>query len=261
MRWLRFSRHGRIAYGMLDGERVIEVNGTPWGEHERTGSVHNLADITFEVPVIPNTLYCAGSNYTKHILAVAAQTGKQPNLPTSPHIGYRANNGLVAHNAAVIIPADATPHVHYEGELVVVIGKRARNLSKDEAMSCVFGYTIGDDVSERTWQKTDRTMWRAKNADTFNPMGPWIETDADVSKMETVVSVNGHVHTHFKTDEMLFDIPTFISDISTYMTLQPGDVIWMGTDGHSPDLVDGDEVAIEITGVGTLVNRFEKQKA
>jgi 2-keto-4-pentenoate hydratase/2-oxohepta-3-ene-1,7-dioic acid hydratase in catechol pathway len=261
MRWLRFSRQGRIAYGMLDGDRVVEVRGTPWAWHEPTGEDFDLSEVTLEIPVVPGTFYCAGANYTKHVLAVAAQQGREPNLPPSPHIGYRANSALVAHNVPVIIPADATDKIHYEGELAVVIGKTARNLSKADAMSCVFGYTIGNDVSERTWQKADRTMWRAKNADTFKPMGPWIETDVDLDAMETIVRVNGEVHTQFDTKDMLFDIPTFISDISAYMTLLPGDVIWMGTDGESPDLKDGDEVAIEITGIGTLVNRFEKQKA
>ena len=90
----------------------------------------------------------------------------------------------------MVIPPDASK-VQYEGELVVVIGKRAKHLSEAEALSCVLGYTIGNDVSERIWQKSDRTLWRAKNTDTFKPMGPWIETDVDLDALETSVRVNG----------------------------------------------------------------------
>jgi 2-keto-4-pentenoate hydratase/2-oxohepta-3-ene-1,7-dioic acid hydratase in catechol pathway len=128
-------------------------------------------------------------------------------------------------------------------------------------MSCVFGYTIGNDVSERTWQKADRGLWRAKNADTFKPMGPWIETDADPDKMETIVKVNGKESNRFRTNEMIFGITPFIVELTKYFTLWPGDVIWMGTDGASPDLKAGDVVEVEITGIGTLRNRFVAEKA
>jgi 2-keto-4-pentenoate hydratase/2-oxohepta-3-ene-1,7-dioic acid hydratase in catechol pathway len=111
-------------------------------------------------------------------------------------------------------------------------------------------------VSERTWQKSDRTLWRAKNADTFKPMGPWIETDVDLDALETRVRVNGAETTRFPTNAMLFGVATYISTISRYVTLYPGDVIWMGTDGTSPDLKAGDVVEVEITGIGTLRNPF-----
>ena len=106
-----------------------------------------------------------------------------------------------------MIPKDATEKINYEGELVVVIGKQVKHLSKADAMSCVFGYTIGNDVSERTWQRGDRTFWRGKNADTFKPMGPWIDTDVDIDAMQTVVRVNGKESLRFKTNDMIFDIP------------------------------------------------------
>jgi 2-keto-4-pentenoate hydratase/2-oxohepta-3-ene-1,7-dioic acid hydratase in catechol pathway len=120
----------------------------------------------------------------------------------------------------------------------------------------VLGYTIGNDVSERTWQREDRTFWRSKNTDTFKPMGPWIETDVDLDAMHTNVRLNGEVRTSFRTNDMLFGIPHFISTITRYLTLYPGDVIWMGTDGSSPNLKAGDVVEVEITGIGTLRNRF-----
>jgi 2-keto-4-pentenoate hydratase/2-oxohepta-3-ene-1,7-dioic acid hydratase in catechol pathway len=142
----------------------------------------------------------------------------------------------------------------------VVIGRKARHVSEAEARACVLGYTIGNDVSERVWQASDRTFWRAKNSDTFKPMGPWIETQADVDAMETVVRVNGKESTRFRTRDMLFGIDRFISTMSRYLTLHPGDILWMGTDGHSPDLQDGDVVDISITGLGTLSNRFVRER-
>ena len=165
-------------------------------------------------------------------------------------------NALIAHDEDVVIPATATEQIHYEGELAVVIGKKARHLSEHNAMDCVFGYTIGNDVSERSWQKADRGLWRAKNADTFKPMGPWIETSADLDKMETIVRVNGKESNRFRTGEMIFGVREFIVEMTKYFTLWPGDVIWMGTDGASPNIKAGDTVEIEITGIGTLRNRF-----
>jgi 2-keto-4-pentenoate hydratase/2-oxohepta-3-ene-1,7-dioic acid hydratase in catechol pathway len=126
-------------------------------------------------------------------------------------------------------------------------------------MSCVFGYTIGNDVSERTWQRGDRTFWRGKNADTFKPMGPWIDTDVDIDAMQTIVRVNGQDSLRFKTNDMIFDIPTYIEAMTRYLTLHPGDVIWMGTDGTSPDLKHGDVVEVELTGLGVLRNRFVRE--
>ncbi len=119
----------------------------------------------------------------------------------------------------MVIPATATEKIHYEGELVVVIGKKAKHLAEANAMSCVFGYTIGNDVSERTWQKADRGLWRAKNADTFKPMGPWIETDVDLDAMETIVKVNGKESNRFRTNDMIFGIKPFIVELTKYFTL------------------------------------------
>ncbi|MBV9251025.1 MAG: fumarylacetoacetate hydrolase family protein [Acetobacteraceae bacterium] len=261
MRWVRFSTAGRTAYGCLEADTVHEITGAPWDQHTRTGQAHRLADVTLEVPVKPPTFYAAGINYAAHIREMAAKRGEKPVFPAKADIGYRANNALLAHNQPVVIPLDATEKVNYEGELVVVIGKKAKHLTKADAMSCVFGYTIGNDVSERTWQRGDRTFWRGKNADTFKPMGPWIETNVDLDAMETIVRVNGSESLRFKTNDMIFDIPTYIAAMTRYLTLYPGDVIWMGTDGTSPDLKDGDVVEVELTGIGVLRNPFVREKA
>lgn len=255
MRWIRFSHEGRTAYGIVEGDRIVEVSGSPFGDHQHTARVHELSAVKIEVPVIPPTFYCVGLNYAAHIREAAAKFGTQPDLPKQPDVGYRAVNALVARGEQVVIPPGATK-VQYEGELVAVIGKRARNLSEAEALSCVLGFTIGNDVSERAWQKSDRTLWRAKNADTFKPMGPWIETDVHLDRLETRVRVNGSETTKFATNDMIFGVAAYIAAITRYITLVPGDMIWMGTDGTSPDLRAGDTVEVEITGIGTLRNPF-----
>ncbi|WP_034302680.1 fumarylacetoacetate hydrolase family protein [Herbaspirillum sp. RV1423] len=256
MKWIHFTAPGATtAYGILDGQHIVEVEGGPFGPHKLTECRHRLDEVKIEVPFIPRTFYAAGLNYVRHVKEYAEQQGKLPELPGQADIGYRAVNALIAHDEAVVIPYGAT-QVQYEGELAVVIGCKARRLTYENALSCVLGYTIGNDVSERNWQKTDRTFWRAKNSDTFKPMGPWIETDFDIDQANTTVRVNGEISSHFRTNEMLFDIRTFISTMTRNITLYPGDVIWMGTDGKSPNLRAGDVVEVEIDGLGCLRNHF-----
>ena len=259
MRWIRYTDQTGTHYGQLEGERVRRVDGTPFDAWTATDELTTLDRVRLEVPVVPRTFYCAGLNYAAHAIEAARKQGQEPRLPKHADIGYRANNALVAHGDNVIIPADART-VHYEGELVVVIGKQARHLAPEQALDCVLGYTIGNDVSERNWQRSDRTFWRAKNTDTFKPMGPWIDTGFDPAHARTRVSVNGVPKTEFPTGAMIFDVQTFISAMSRYLTLWPGDVIWMGTDGASPDLRGGDVVEIEITGLGTLRNTFVQEQ-
>src|SRR3979411_3316574 len=245
MRWLNFTADGETSWGIVEGDRVTAVSGDPFGEWQRTPHSHALAEVKIELPLVPRTFYCVGLNYLKHLKEAADKRGEVPNVPDRPEIGYRAQNALIAHDEDVVIPAGATEKIHYEGELVVVIGKKAKHLSDADAMSCVFGYTIGNDVSERSWQKADRGLGRAKNTDTFKPMGPWIETEVDLDAMETVVRLNGTETLRFHTNHLLCGISSFIATMTRYLTLYPGDVIWMGTDGTSPALAPGDVVEIE----------------
>jgi 2-keto-4-pentenoate hydratase/2-oxohepta-3-ene-1,7-dioic acid hydratase in catechol pathway len=259
MRWIRFTTAGQTHYGILEGTRVKQVQGDPFEGYQTTAIVHDLSAVKIEIPVMPRTFYCAGLNYAEHVMEAAKKLGTPPNLPTQADIGYRANNALIAHDEPVVIPKEATEKIHYEGELVVVIGKKAKHLTMENALDCVLGYTIGNDVSERTWQKSDRTLWRAKNSDTFKPMGPWIDTEFDPRGATTTVKVTGVASTIYKTNEMIFDVPTFLVAMTRFMTLWPGDVVWMGTDGHSPNLVSGDIVEVEISGLGTLRNPFMRE--
>jgi 2-keto-4-pentenoate hydratase/2-oxohepta-3-ene-1,7-dioic acid hydratase in catechol pathway len=153
-----------------------------------------------------------------------------------------------------VIPADATDQVQYEGELVVVIGKKCKNLTRENALDAVLGYTIGNDVSERSWQKADRTMWRSKNTDTFKPMGPWIETDVKLEDLVTKVRLNGEELIEFPTNSMVFGVVDFLVNMTTVLTLYPGDVVWMGTEGATANMKHGDRIEIEISGIGTLTN-------
>jgi 2-keto-4-pentenoate hydratase/2-oxohepta-3-ene-1,7-dioic acid hydratase in catechol pathway len=255
VRWIRFSVQHRTLYGILEGDRIREVTGDPFRGYEKRRRVHELHAVKIEVPVIPPTFYCVGLNYAAHVRADAARLGIEASLPRQPDVGYRAVSALVAHEEPVVIPHDAKT-VQYEGELAVVIGRRAKHLSEAEALSCVLGYTIGNDVSERNWQTSDRTLWRAKSTDTFKPMGPWIETEVELEALQTRVRVNDSEMTCFQTNDMLFGVHSYISAITRYVTLYPGDVIWMGTDGTSPDLKAGDIVEVEIDGIGILRNPF-----
>ena len=206
------------------------------------------------LPFEPKTFYACGLNYAGHVREVAHKIGQPAVLPPNPDVGYRANNSLVAHGEAIVIPKDATEQVQYEGELVVVIGKKAKHLSEAEAMSCVFGYTIGNDVSERSWQKADRGLWRAKNTDSFAPMGPWIETELDLGKLFTKIRLNGNELIQFPTNDMIFGVVDFLVAMTRYLTLGPGDMVWMGTEGATENMKHGDVCDVEIVGIGTLSN-------
>ena len=150
--------------------------------------------------------------------------------------------------------------MQYEGELVAVFGKKCRNVSPSEALDYVFGWTIGNDISERVWQRNDRTLWRAKNSDTFKPMGPWIVTGLVPDQLRTIVRVNGRVTEDFDTGNMIFDAPTFISEVSKYNTIQPGDIMWLGTDGIPENIKGGDVVEVEISNIGILRNPVVREE-
>ena len=254
MRWVRYEGDDGAVFGIVEGDDVEEMSGSPFDGYERTGKRQALADVKLLIPFEPKTFYAAGVNYEEHVREAAALLGREPDIPQKPDIGYRANNALIAHGEPIIKPADSTERFQYEGELVVVIGKEAKHLSEEDALSCVLGYTIGNDVSERTWQAGDRTLWRAKNSDTFKPMGPWIETDVDLDSLRTTVRLNGEVVSEFATNNMVFGVETYISAMTRYLTLHPGDMIWMGTDGATDNMKPGDVCDVEISGIGTLTN-------
>ncbi len=254
MRWARFEHAGTVRHGIVHDDGIEPVQGTPFGEHRTLGGRIDPAEVTWLPPVIPVNFYCVGLNYAEHVRMAAKLRGEEPVLPKKPDVGYRSVNALTGHEQPIVLPPDATERVEYEGELVCVVGRRAKHLARDDALDCLLGYTIGNDVSERTWQATDRTLWRAKNCDTFKPMGPWIETAFDLATARTKVRVNGRECIDFETGAMIHGVVDYLVAISRYMTLEPGDVLWMGTEGHAEPIGPGDVVEVEITGIGTLRN-------
>ncbi len=255
MIWCRFEAGGRISYGIVEGESVAAVEGIPWQEYKLTGTRHKLAAVKLLAPVIPGTFYCAGVNYRRHVIEMAKKRVVEPKFPERPDIGYRSPNAIIAHGEDIMKPKDAHDEFQYEAELVAVFGRTARRVSKENALDYVFGWTIGNDVSERVWQRNDRTMWRGKDADTFKPMGPWIVTGLHPKDLHTTVRLNGKVVESFPTGDMIFDAETFIAEVTKYCTIRPGDVMWLGTDGVPENMKPGDLCEIEITGIGTLSNR------
>jgi 2-keto-4-pentenoate hydratase/2-oxohepta-3-ene-1,7-dioic acid hydratase in catechol pathway len=258
--WCRVQTGGRPVYGLVQGEMVTVVDGSPFDRYTPTGTRLSLRDARLLVPVVPANFYAVGLNYRAHIEWAAARHGIPAKVPTQADVGYRSPNALVASGEPIVIPGDSPGPVEYEGELVAVIGRRVRNLSEAEALRCVLGYTLGNDVSERAWQKTDRTLWRAKNTDTFKPMGPFIVTDLDPDHQRISVRVNGRVVSEYDTSAMIFTAAHYISRMSRYLTLHPGDVIWFGCDGPTePPLGPGDTVEVVNEAIGALSNPVTRQ--
>jgi 2-keto-4-pentenoate hydratase/2-oxohepta-3-ene-1,7-dioic acid hydratase in catechol pathway len=260
MRWCRIELDGRAVYGQVEGDDVVLVDGSPFDIWLRTPRRVPVAAAKLLVPVVPPNFYAAGLNYRAHIEWGAKRRNATPSIPGQPDVGYRSANALVPSGADIVIPKDSTGPVEYEGELVAVIGRKAKHLSEDEALGCVLGYTLGNDVSERTWQRGDRTLWRAKNTDTFKPMGPTITTDLDPMARSIAVRINGRTVSEYDTKAMLFSVQRYIATMSRYLTLWPGDVVWFGCDNATePALQPGDVVEVVDDAIGVLKNRVVRE--
>jgi 2-keto-4-pentenoate hydratase/2-oxohepta-3-ene-1,7-dioic acid hydratase in catechol pathway len=255
MIWCRFQKDRLVAYGLVEGDAVVPVEGDPFSGYRTTADKLRLSEVKLLVPVLPGTFYAIGSNYHNHVVGRARVKGTTPKFYDAPRVGYRANSALIATEDNIVKPKAAGPRFEYEGELVAVIGKPARNVTPEQAAECIFGWTIGNDLTERDWQRDDPTNLRGKNADTFKPMGPWIVTGRDPSEMTTHVRLNGRSMHSFPTGKMLFSAAEIISAISRTNTLSPKDVVWLGTDEVPESVKPGDVIEIEITGIGVLRNR------
>jgi 2-keto-4-pentenoate hydratase/2-oxohepta-3-ene-1,7-dioic acid hydratase in catechol pathway len=252
MRYARCALDGREFFAIVEDDEIVEISSAPWTPHERADR-HPLSAVTLLPPVMPRTFYAAGFNYKAHNRH-HEDLGYDPvKVGPHPEVGYRAQSALVGHGDAIVKPSEVEGRFETEAEVVAVIGRTLKHATRDEAKAAVFGWTIGNDVSARAWQHADRTFWRAKNADTFKPMGPWIETDADPFTATTTVRRNGVVDAAFATGDMIFDPYDFLVEMTKYITVHPGDVLWMGADGNTPMDV-GDVIEIEISGIGTLTN-------
>jgi 2-keto-4-pentenoate hydratase/2-oxohepta-3-ene-1,7-dioic acid hydratase in catechol pathway len=254
MKWCRFQVGNHVSHGVVEDDTVIEVAGTPFGEHTVTRTAHRLDRVKLLAPHIPPILYAAGPNYRGHLEAMARRRGEPPKYPARPEPKLRSPRAIIGPDESIVVPRDSIGAVQPEGQLAVVIGRKVRNASLENALDCVLGYSIGNDVSQREWQRTDRTLFRAKNCDTFKPFGPWIVTGLDPGKLRIVVRHNGAVWEDFSSADQIWDLATWIHEMSKTATLHPGDVLWMGTEGADGDMVPGDVIEVEISGVGTLRN-------
>ena len=230
------------------GDRIELLDAAPWSPSSKmTGERLALADAKLLAPVEPTKIVCVGRNYRAH----AAELGNQ--VPTEPLLFIKPNSSLLAPNAAIELPP-ASERVEHEGEIGVVIGKKLKNVSAEEALCGIYGFTAVNDVTARDIQKREVQFTRAKGFDTFCPVGPAIVTDLDVEKLSVICRVNGEQRQRGDATQMVFGIPQLLSFISTIMTLEPGDLISTGTPEGVGPLRSGDTVEVEIPGIVTLKN-------
>lgn len=249
-RYVRYTANGVTSFGILDGQVVRELRGDLFASPSATGRTLRLDQVRLLAPVQPGKVIAVGLNYLSHLgeRPAASYPGLFAKLPTS----------IVGPEADVIYPDDAT-NLHFEGELVVVIGKRAQRVSVADAPAYVFGVTAGNDISEREWQRSDLQWFRAKASDTFGPLGPAIVTGLTYGDVLLETRVNGEVLQSQRTRDLVFDVPAIVSYVSRYVTLEPGDVIFTGTPQQTKAMKPGDVVEVEIEGVGVLRNRIVKK--
>lgn len=249
-RYVRYSVGGNTAYGLLEGQTVRELGGDLFSPPRPTGRTMRLDQVKLLAPIMPGKVIAVGLNYISHL-------GERPSA-TYPGLFAKLPTSIVGPEADVIYPADAT-NLHFEGELVVVIGRKAQNVSVADAPKYVFGVTAGNDISERDWQRSDLQWFRAKASDTFGPLGPMIVTGLNYGDLLLQTRVNGEVVQSQRTKDLIFDVPNVVSYISRYVTLEPGDVIYTGTPGSTKAMKPGDVVEVEIEGIGVLRNRIVKK--
>lgn len=250
MRIARFSHHDAIRFGIVDETDLVVLSGDPmFTGFETTGERVPLSEVTLLAPVIPRSkIVCVGKNYRDH----AAEMGGE--APAEPMLFLKPNTAVIGPNDAIVRPAQSE-RTDFEGELAVVIGRIAKNVSAENALDYVLGYTIGNDVTARDLQRSDGQWSRAKGFDTFCPLGPAIETDFDLGGGARVVTrVNGEVRQDGPISDMVRSVPDIIAYASAAFTLLPGDVILTGTPAGIGPFQAGDVVEVEITGLGVLRN-------
>jgi 2-keto-4-pentenoate hydratase/2-oxohepta-3-ene-1,7-dioic acid hydratase in catechol pathway len=254
VRIVRFAAQGDVSFGVLEGpgedpaDLVVAVaSGHPFAPMQLTGDRLPLAQVKLLAPVLPSKILGIGRNYADH----AAEMGGTP--PTTPSVFLKPNTAVIGPGDAITLPRDSE-HVDHEAELAVVIGRLCREVPRERAYDVVLGYTCGNDVTARDWQRSDGQWSRAKGHDTFAPLGPWVETELDVSDVAVRATVDGELRQDGRTADLVHDIPSLIEWITRYMTLLPGDVILTGTPAGVGPLAPGQSVSVSVEGIGTLTN-------
>ncbi len=244
-RYVRFSAGGEVAYGEQLGAEIHELTGTPFGDEGRSGRVFRTDEVRLLAPCVPGKVLAVGRNFASHLHGRDA--------PTEPGLFAKMPTSIIGPGEDIVLPPDAH-EVHYEGEMVVVIGRRASRVDAAEAGDCILGVTAGNDVSERRWQRNDLQWLRAKGSDTFGPLGPAIVTDLDHGDLLIRTRHNGAVVQSERSRDLIFPVEEVVAYASRYVTLEPGDVIYTGTPGSTSSVAPGDVVEVEVEGVGVLRN-------
>jgi 2-keto-4-pentenoate hydratase/2-oxohepta-3-ene-1,7-dioic acid hydratase in catechol pathway len=260
MRIARFSAGGDPQFGIVelaeDGgqhpDTVSVLTGDPIAMPvQLTGERRELDSVRLLAPVIPRSkVVGVGRNFAAH----AAELGNE--VPDTPLTFYKPNTSVIGPGELIIYP-DASNEVSFEGELAVVIGRICRSVPIERVPDVIFGYTVANDVTARDLQKRDGQWARAKGYDTFCPLGPWITTHQtldEVSDLRIRTTLDGEERQNGSTNLMVFSVPELVEYISSYTTLLPGDVILTGTPAGVGEMRPGQEVSIEIEGIGTLTN-------
>ena len=245
MKFAHYLAHGQVSYGVVDGDTLREITTTPFEEYQVTDHTHPVSDVKLLPPTAPSKILAVGLNYSSHLHDRPA--------PEQPLIFIKTPSSLIGPGDHIVRPKDIVT-MDEEGELVIVIKERCRNASKEDALKYVLGYTCGNDVSGREWQRGDGQWWRAKATDTFTSVGPYIADDIDPGNVMLRARINGKEVQAESTSYFIFDVPTVINWISRRMTLEPGDLVFTGTPGSTVNMKDGDVVEVEIEGIGVLSN-------
>lgn len=240
--------HGLDEHGIPTPETTVDLlKSHPYGELERLGVELPLGAVRVLAPVIPGKLVCVGKNYVDHVKEMGGE------VPADPVIFLKPNTSVIGSNDEIVLPWQSE-RVDHEGELAIVIGRVARNVSRADAPNYVLGYTIANDVTARDLQARDGQWTRAKGFDTFCPLGPWIVNDFDPSDRSLTCVVDREVRQQASTAEMIHDCDAIIEFVSSVMTLLPGDVILTGTPAGIGPMADGQTVTVAIDGLGALTN-------
>jgi 2-keto-4-pentenoate hydratase/2-oxohepta-3-ene-1,7-dioic acid hydratase in catechol pathway len=255
MRFCRFvpldqsaSQSSAAQYGTIEGEKVRDISGPPWGAWSHGSRTWALADVRLLAPVVPGKIVCVGRNYAAH----AAELGND--VPKEPLIFLKPPSSVIGPGEPIILTPQSQK-VEHEGELALIVGKRCAHLKdSDDALSYLLGYSCLNDVTARDLQKSDVQFTRAKGFDTFCPVGPHIETQLDPTNAQVETHVNGAMRQSGNTSLMIYPVAFIVRWISRVMTLFPGDLIATGTPAGVGPLVAGDSVDVSIAGVGVLRN-------
>jgi 2-keto-4-pentenoate hydratase/2-oxohepta-3-ene-1,7-dioic acid hydratase in catechol pathway len=260
MRYVRFLEGDREGFGTLEGSDVSVIAGSILAPGGRTGETLALGQVRLLAPVArPGKILAAAVNYQSHAPGASVIT-KQEEPPAIPQLFLKPSSSVIGPEETIVLPGGAR-RVDAEGELVAVIGSVCRAVEVESALDYVFGYTCGNDVSARHWQRDDLQWWRAKGSDTFSPIGPVVATELEPGALELRTLVNGEEKQRTRTSALVHSVAALISFASQVCTLEPGDMIFTGTPGETPKLSDGDVVEIEIGGIGMLRNPVVREQA